>query len=430
MTLIELFDRTPVENIITSLALKPEKVIFIGSESRKIKRAVCLYQQIFDRRGLKIEIEVRSVAKNDLEAITDMLYDILEEDSTEEQFVVDISGGDESTLVAVGMILGDIRGRSVNSGNCSEKCKKLYAFRINVVSRRGTLFEIIPSDGGRIKIERRIYDFSYNTQVYLTVEENIILHGGRIISKGVNFRRGDSVAEDVETMWNICRRDCTAWNAKIGRLSGAVSSYSDTSKLFMIPELAFGEGKTDVDRNMWDEFVGSGLVKIDEKRTTDGIIVFTYKNKIVEECLNKAGSSLEYLTYKAGIEEMYDGEPVFNDAELSVVIDWDDEPNGTSNEIDCIFMCGLVPVFVSCKNGDVKTDELYKLEAVSEKFGGGYAKTALVSTVYFDPESRSYDGIRATETLKNRADDMQIRMLMKVHNMTSDRLGTDLAKLV
>lgn len=427
MTLIELYDRTPVENIITSLALKPEKVVFVGSEGRKIKRAVPLYKRIFDGRGMNIEIQTRSVSKNDLEDITNVLYDIIAEDSGEDQFVVDISGGDESTLVAVGMMLG-----SCSVGNN----KKLYAFRINVSSRRGVLFEILPGsenngeNGGRVRIERQVYDFSYHTQVYLTVEENIILHGGRILAKGVNFKRGDPVSADVDAMWNICRKDCTKWNAKIGTLSGAVSSYSDISGLYMLPEVSFGTGRGDVDRAMWEKFVEAGLVRIDKKRSGGGLIVFSYKNKIVEECLNKSGSSLEYLTYKAGIEEMENGEPVFDDAELSVVIDWDDEPEGTSNEIDCILMHGMVPLFISCKNGDVKTDELYKLEAVSEKFGSGYSKAALVSTVYFDPEARSYDGKRATETLKNRADDMQIRMVMKTHQMTSDRLGADLARLV
>lgn len=420
MTLIELYDRTPVENIITSLALKPEKVVFVGSESRRIKRAIPLYQKILEGRGMRIDMQVRSAAKNDLEAITDVLYDIIADEKADEQIVVDISGGDESTLVAVGMILG----------SCALKNRKLYAFRINVVSRRGVLFEMKHDDDGRIRIDRQVYDFACRSQVYLTVEENITLHGGRILSKGVNFGKGDAVSEDVRTMWNICRKDCTGWNAKIGTLSGAVSAYSDSNKLFMLPEMSFGKGRNDVDENLWNAFAEAGLVRIDEKRSGGGIIVFSYKNKIVDECLNKSGSALEYLTYLAGLEETADGEAVFDDAQLSVVIDWDDEPNGTSNEIDCIFMRGVVPVFVSCKNGDVKTDELYKLEAVADKFGSGYAKTALVSTVYFDPEARSYDGDRAVETLKTRADDMQIRMLMKVHKMTSDRLGSDLAKLV
>ena len=169
---------------------------------------------------------------------------------------------------------------------------------------------------------------------------------------------------------------------------------------------------------------------IDEKRTNSDIIVFRYKNKIVDECLNKSGSALEYFTYLCGIEAENNGDPVYDDAQLSVVIDWDTENGGTTNEIDCIFMHGLIPVFVSCKNGDIKSDELYKLDAVSDKFGVGYAKSALVSTVYFDRNARSYDGDRAVETLKNRADDMHIRLLSEVHEMTEGRLCGDLAKLV
>lgn len=369
---------------------------------------------------MQIDMQVRSAAKNDIEDITDVLYDIFADVETDEQVVVDISGGDESTLVAVGMILG----------SCSLQNRQLYAFRINVVSRRGVLFEMKPTEGGKLRIDRQIYDFSCRSQVYLTVEENITLHGGRILAKGVHFAKGDAVSEDVRTLWELCRADCTAWNTKVGQLAGAVSAYSESNKLFMLPEMSFGSGRYDVDRDFWNALVRTGLVKIDEKRSRDGSFVFSYKNQIVRECLNKAGSVLEYLTYLAGLEETADGASVFDDAELSVVIDWDSEPNGTSNEIDCIFMHGMVPVFVSCKNGDVKTDELYKLEAVADKFGSGYAKTALVSTVYFDPDSRSYDGDRAAETLRGRAEDMQIRVFMKVHRMTAERLGADLAKLI
>jgi hypothetical protein len=132
MILIELFDRTPVENIIATLALKPEKVFFVGSDARKARLAVPLYQQILEGRGMKVDMQVRSAAKNDLENITEVFYDIIMNESDGKQIVVDISGGDESTLVAVGMILG----------SCSMKNKRLYAFRINAVSRRGVLFEV------------------------------------------------------------------------------------------------------------------------------------------------------------------------------------------------------------------------------------------------------------------------------------------------
>lgn len=419
MTLIELYDRTPVENIITTLALKPRKVIFIGSDTRRIKKSIPLCQEIVRGRGMDVEMIARSVAKNDLEAITEVLYDVLLEEE-DDQIVVDISGGDESTLVSVGMILG----------NCSQINKKLYAFRINIVSRRGVLFEIQKAENGRMHIDRRIYDFSVGSQVYLTVEENIVLHGGKILSKGIPFPRGDKLAEDVRTMWKLCRVDCTGWNAKLNVLSGAVIRFEDEDGKFMLPKSAFGKKRHQVDEKLWNAFVEAGLVTVDAQLSDKMGVVFSYKNKIVEECLNKAGSSLEYITYLSGMEATAEEEWVFDDAQIGVVIDWDGEPNGTSNEIDCIFMRGMVPVFVSCKNGDVKTDELYKLDAVSEKFGSGYAKAALVSTVYFDPHSRSYEGERATENLKNRADDMQIRLLTKVHTLSYDRIGSDLARLV
>ena len=193
---------------------------------------------------------------------------------------------------------------------------------------------------------------------------------------------------------------------------------------------SFSRGRNSVDRDLWDKFVDAGLVIIDEKLSRDDLIVFRYKNKIVDECLNKSGSTLEYYTYLCGLESEEDGKTLCDDAQLSVVIDWDTEDGGTTNEIDCIFMRGLVPVFVSCKNGDVKSDELYKLDAVSDKFGAGYARSALVSTVYFDPEARSYDGDRAVKTLSERADDMHIRLLSKMHTVSENEFKKYISKLV
>jgi len=418
MTLIELYDRTPVENIAAVLALGPDRIVFVTSESRRTYRALPQYRKILEGRGMKAEIEVRTIAKNDLAAIADVLHEIIENEK-DDQIVADFSGGDESSLVAVGMMLG----------SCAFCDKKLYAFRVNMVSRRAFMFEMSKDGGSRVHIDRQIYDFSENSRLYLTVEENITLHGGRILAKGINFKKGDPVADDVRAMWNICRQDCSGWNAKIGALSGAVSAYSDYDKLFALPVSSFSGGRNRVDRNLWEKFVRAGLVIAEEKLCRDDLIVFRYKNKIVDECLNKSGSALEYYTYLCGLGASDDGKPLYDDAQLSVVIDWDTEDGGTTNEIDCIFMRGLVPVFVSCKNGDVKSDELYKLDAVSDKFGEGYSRSALVSTVYFDRESRSYDGDRAVKTLSDRAEDMHIRLLSMMHTVSEGDFVKYISKL-
>ncbi|MBQ2725874.1 MAG: DUF1887 family protein [Clostridia bacterium] len=417
MTLVEIFDRTPVENIISTLAVKPDRVVFVGPDARKAKRAVPAYQKILENRGIRTEMTVRSVAKNDLEGILESISGILN-DSAEDSFIIDISGGDESALVAVGMILG---------GSAMYENKRICAFRINPVSRIAVLFEMKKTDSG-ISVERTTCDFSAESQVYLTVEEDVILHGGMVLDRGLKFRRGDAVEKDIDIMWQDCWNRCSNWNTEIGRISAAVSRYSDDDGLYVISDEAFRKGRNQVDKKLFDRFVSEGLI-LPQKRDKD-LLSFRFKNRIVMECLTKAGSLLEYYTYKTALSVKRDDKYVYDDAEVGVVIAWDDDVSGTRNEIDCMVMSGVIPVFISCKNGNIETDELYKLDAVADRFGHEYAKTALASTIFFDEEHPSYDGDMAALNLKNRADDMGIRLLSRLHQMPEEKFAKQLKSLV
>lgn len=79
-----------------------------------------------------------------------------------------------------------------------------------------------------------------------------------------------------------------------------------------------------------------------------------------------------------------------------------------------ILMKGLVPIFISCKNGAVGEDELYKLNTVAERFGGIYAKKVLVST-YLGKASQD-----SREYFEQRAKDMQIQLIENVHKLTDE----------
>lgn len=417
MTLIEMFDRTPVENIITALAIRPDRVIYVGSDSRRAKRAIPNYQKILENRGIKSVLTTRSVAKNDLEGILESLNGIFD-DPDEDSFIIDISGGDESSLVAVGMILG---------GNAVYENKRISAFRINPVSRRGVLFDM-KNDGGKIAVSRTSCDFSVNSQVYLTVEEDVILHGGKVLDRGVKFERGDRVGRDIDLMWSLCWTCCNNWNTEIGRISAAVSRFADDNSLYIISDKAFEKGRNQVDKKLFDRFCREGLI-LPVKREGD-LLRFRFRNTVVKECLTKAGSLLEYYTYKSALAAQRDERYVYDDAEVGVVIAWDDDVDGTRNEIDCMTMSGVIPVFISCKNGNIETDELYKLDAVANRFGHEYAKTALASTIFFDEDHYSYDGDTAVMNLKNRADDMGIRLLSRLHQASAERFEKLLAGLV
>lgn len=118
--------------------------------------------------------------------------------------------------------------------------------------------------------------------------------------------------------------------------------------------------------------------------------------------------------------------PVY-DALNGVVIDWDgelhDEPAfETKNEIDVLLMHDIVPVFISCKNGIVTSDELYKLNTVAERFGGPFAKKILVTTaIDLIGESGLY--------IRQRAKDMNIRLIDNVQEINDNELAKTLKTL-
>ena len=421
-TLIEIFDRSPIENIVGTLAIHPDMVIFIGPNVRRMLRVMPTYEAILRGRGIQTELICRSAAKNDPEQTVEVLDALLDEHSDEEDetCIVDISGGDESLLLSIGLILVEHAGEK----------RELLAFRCEPRTRQAAFYRVGRNEDGKFAIERDFRDYSDSSPepLYLTVEEMVALHGGSILTHGQRLERGDPIGADVDALWEISRRDCAYWNTAIGRFSAEISRHSAQKDVWAIAKSSFGTEKNKLDRAFFDELAERGLIEVQAEE--QDVILFTYKNKIVRECLTKAGSILEYYTYKTALELESDGKSVFDSAETGVVLDWDGAPNGTKNEVDVILTRGLVPVFISCKNGDIAMDELYKVSTVTEQFGGELARRVLLSTVYLDPESSGFAGQSAAKTMEERARDMRIRTLSGVHRMGAEELGAALHGLV
>ena len=71
----------------------------------------------------------------------------------------------------------------------------------------------------------------------------------------------------------------------------------------------------------------------------------------------------------------------------------------------------LMPVFISCKNGEVHKEALYELDTVAEHYGGKYAEKMMVATyVSSDANSRNY--------IIKRAEEMNIRLITDVDKMS------------
>jgi Domain of unknown function (DUF1887). len=360
MTLIEFYDKSPLENIVSSLAIKPKKVVFLGSNTKLMEREMKRYQNLLKRKEITAEMECRYIEKNDLEQIQETLYKVVDENP---RCVIDLTGGDGLSLVAVGTVAHTLKDKNISFHRVNLNTRKTMEF-----------FGTEP--------EHDVFD------PVLSVEEHIILYGG-FVSDGNEWDWNDEFEADVNKMWEVVRADCRAWNAQLKLLEGSIKL--DTLKV-------------QKSSKSWDETLFYRLARanvISNLEFTGATLSFNIKNRQIGMVLSKIGTILELKTYLIS-------KTLYTDAMTGVCIDWDGI--GTENEIDVLCMKGLIPVFISCKNGSVDGAELYKLNTVAQRFGGDYAKKALVAT-HFD---KCQGGM---QYFRQRAKDMNIQLIENVFEL-------------
>lgn len=269
-----------------------------------------------------------------------------------------------------------------------------------------------------------------------------MIHGGGIVYANQKtggtrkWNNNEGFLEDIDGIWEVCRRDVRRWNSQINLLETANkmkiienTDDPDYDPLLIEANIAsitahLGRG-SEKKLDSFDSVI-SGLRQngILTEYSSDGVkLRVRYKNEQVRACLAKVGQALEMKIYSTALKlRDANGKPIYNDVMNGVVIDWDGEivhPKGsrikdTENEIDVIMMHGAIPVFVSCKNGNVDTDELYKLCSVADRFGGKYARRVLVAN--------AVDEGAAGDHLRQRAADMDVRLIENVQNMNDEEL--------
>lgn len=415
MTLVEFFDDVPIDNMVSCLAIKPEKIIFVG-ENKIMKKREPAYLRLMEKYSMQVVLEYKAINKNSIEQIVESLTEIVE---SEEECTFDLTGGADLVLVAMGIVYERYRQEG-----------KIQMHRFNI--RTGTIYDC-DSDG-----ILPLFD-----PLKLAVKDNIMLYGGDIVSfdgnKGTYDWNFDGDFElDIRVMWDICKKNPGLWNAQIGTFS-YISKFCSTdifqlkmsaSKSYIENIMSINEKKYVWISDLIMAFQRYGLIQ--NVSDNGDFITFEFKNEQVKLCLTKEGTLLELMVLiLAKSVKDRDGAPKYNDAVNGVYIDWDsnihdvtDEEKNTENEIDIVLMKGLVPIFISCKNGYVDESELYKLNTVAEKFGGPYAQKVLVAT---------YFGKKSTESHKyfvQRAKDMKIQLIENVHDMSDDEFAKSIKNIL
>ncbi len=416
MTYIEFFDKTASENISTCLMRIPERVIYIGQNKRTMEKHIQRYQKVFADRGYDIEMIPIPMPKSNLYAAVSALSQIVE---TYDDCVFDLTGGEEVLNLALGIVWSTYRDKNIQVHKINIRNNKIYDYDAD----GNTIFEAAPT---------------------LSIEENIRIYGGDVVYGEVDedntykWDMNPDFLQDIELIWSKCRQDVRYWNTHINILDainkkGKVSEdgLTVTASIKAVKEhLSRHRVKYKPSEEHNDYLLKHGLLTgFDD---SDGnTVTVSFKNPQVKRCLTKAGQALEMKMFAlfCDIRES-DGTDVYDDLLNGVVIDWDgtqhDEKTehvyDTENEVDIVAMHDIVPVFVSCKNGEFSAEELYKLQTVAERFGGQYAKKVLIAT--------SVDAMGTTgEYLRQRAKDMNIRLMENVQNKSDEQIKKELEAL-
>ena len=395
MTLIECFTESHIDNITACLRLHPGKLVMVGNIA-EMGEPIKRYKKLLKRRGIPSEITTCDVQRMDLEEIYTVLKKIV---LGTHNCVIDLTGGDECVIMAVGAVMTELP----------------------IDARKRVRIEKYDHDTSMVRDCIRDNRKIQTKEVDLSVEELIELHGGTLHPNAYQPPESSN-NRDIAALWDIVSENPKDWNKAIMLLS-EFESRSDSKMQVFLPlsylrnSIPNFESKEDTVRNLLGKLHNRGIIDDQSSRNT---LEYTYTSQLLRYCTLKAGNILEVKTLLEGRSVLENGKQYFSDCQMSVSIDWDgvvhnpvDHIPETRNEIDVVLMHGTTPLFVSCKNGNIGEEELYKLHTVAERFGGPYSKKMLIAT---DLDRKSP---AANRSFIQRAWDMDIFLVTDAAELSS-----------
>lgn len=350
-TLIELYDERAIENILAPDMFRPQRIIFLCPSD--VAQAQQLQEKIRDfflRRGWEPELIFLESSLFKADRILRQLLTIYEKYP---DCALDVTGGSDAALFAAGMFTAQT---GVPAFTYSRKKNRFYDIC------------------GAAFADNLPCTLSYS------VEDFFLMAGGTLLPGRVNNDILEQYLGDFDPFFACFlrfRRDWSDIISYIQRVSPA--EYGQTPPLFI-------QGKYTVKgergaRNSANEDALRELARIDFIRDLTIVpgqsVSFRFRDLNTRAWLRDVGSVLELYVYKACLDTN-----IFNDVISSAVVRWDEVLGhaSVSNEIDVMAARGVIPLFLSCKACDIKTEALNELAILRDRFGGKGAKAAIVTT--------------------------------------------------
>lgn len=389
-TLIELYDDRAIENILAPDMIRPQRIIYLcpGEIAQNRNRQEKL-KDFFRRRGWEPELIFMEVSLFKADRI---LRQLLAIGRKYPNCALDVTGGSDAALFAAGMFAAQTGAPAFTY---SRKKNRFY------------------------DISGAAFADNLDCTLSYSVEEFFLMAGGTLLPGRVNNAILSEYLDDFDSFFASFlrfRRDWTDIISYIQRVSPA--EYGKTPPLSI-------QGKYTVkgergSRNSANEaalkaFAQIGFIR-DLTIVSGESVSFRFRDANTRAWLRDVGSVLELYAYKACIDS-----GIFNDVISSAVVRWDDTlgHGSVSNEIDVMAARGVVPLFLSCKTSDIKTEALNELAILRDRFGGKGAKAAIVTTEPCNAAARhraAQLGIAVIDLEELKSDQLvhRLKVIMKV----------------
>ena len=350
-TLIELYDERAIENILAADMFHPARIIYLcpGEVAQDRKRQEKM-RAFFLRRGWEPELIFMEASLFKADRILRQLLSIGKQYPN---CALDVTGGSDAALFAAGMFAAETGAPAFTY---SRKKNRFYDIR-------GAAF----ADG-------------LDCTLSYCVEDFFLMAGGTLLPGRVDNGILSKYLNDFDPFFQCFLRFRRQWPdiiAYIQRISPA--EYGQTPPLSVQGKYTVkGErgSRNSANEAALEAFARIGFIR-DLNIEAGQSVSFRFRDRNTRAWLRDVGSVLELYVYKACVDS-----GIFGDVISSAVVRWDDTlgHGSVSNEIDVMAARGVVPLFISCKTSDVKTEALNELAILRDRFGGKGAKAAIVTT--------------------------------------------------
>ena len=391
-TLIELYDERAIENVLAADMFRPQRIIFLcPTEVAQSQQRQNQIGNFFHHRGWDPELIFVETSQFEVDCILQQLLTISEKFP---DCALDVTGGSDAELFAAGMFAAKA---NVSAFTYSRKKNRFY------------------------NISGAEFADDLPCNILYSVEDFFLMAGGTLLPGRVDNGILRQYLKNIDPFFDCFlqyRRDWTDIITYIQRISP--SEYGQIPPMHVKGKYVVkGErgGRISAKEEALRAFEHIGFIR-DLNIVTGETVSFRFRDINIRSWLRDVGSVLELYVYKACLDAN-----IFNDIISSAVVRWDEVLGHASviNEIDVMATRGVVPLFISCKVSDIKTEALNELAILRDRFGGKGAKAAIVSTGRCNAASRhraAQLGIAVIDRdeLENGQLSHRLKVIMKVED--------------